>query len=475
MSAPTPTPAMATTYLPRTPLGAVRAARGRLGHWLAVVLGFPLAAGLVGAGVALYLRAPSTMGKLDVVTTPPGAEVWLDGRRIGTAPCTIERVGTGLHTLRAVHDGFLLAECEVLVEPNDAPEAVSFLLQPIQPEPPPAAGDGAPTERIAEFLQHAVEAFQRGDLATPANDNALYYADAVLLIQPDNGPARALRAQVRHALIRQAQLAAGRGDLATAQATYTLLLTRFPSDEQTTAGVARIADLIEANRGRATRFLALAEAALAEGRLLDPPQASAYFYLSQVLAYDRSQPQAQALRAEVRRRAQTKAETYVAAGDLSHAVAEYRRLVRLFPEDRTMYNRLRRLERQPAAGRPTTVAVVSLPAVRRTKGRTEGQTGTLRFSAAGLVFAAPNGAESLSLTTETIADLRASGGRLTVTTTDGETYHFVGSDLERGAAVWRAARKAPPDAPRPTENELPDAPPSNPHDRRRHPTTTPDG
>lgn len=468
---------MTTTYLPRTPLGAVRAERGRVGRWLAVALGFPLAAGLIGAGVALYLRAPSAMGKLDVVTTPPGAEVWLDGRRIGTAPCTIERVGTGLHTLRAVHDGFLLAEREVLVEPNDAPEAVSFLLQPIRPEPPTtaAAADGAPTERIAEFLQHAVEAFQRGDLATPANDNALYYADAVLLIQPDNEPARALRAQVRHALIRQAELAAGRGDLATAQATYTLLLTRFPSDEQTAAGVARIADLIEANRGRAARFLALAEAALAEGRLLDPPQTSAYFYLSQVLAYDRGQPQAQALRAEVCRRAQTKAETYVAAGDLAQAVAEYRRLVRLFPEDRTMYNRLRRLERQTAADRNAPVAAVSLPAVRRTEGRPEGQAGTLRFSAAGLVFAAPNGAESLSLTTETIAGFAVSRGRLTVTTTDGETYHFAGRDLERGAAFWRSARKAPPDARRPKQNDHSDPPPPNPHDRRRQPAATPDG
>lgn len=428
-------------------------------------MGFPLVAGLVGAGVLLYLRYPSTLGKLDVVTTPPGAEVWLDGRRVGTAPCTIERVGTGLHTVRAAHDGFLLAEREVLIEPNDATEAVSFVLQPIKPEQPPTAvADGAPTERIAEFLQRAVEAFRRGDLVTPANDNALYYADAVLLIQPDNEPARALRAQVRDALIRQAELAAGRGDLATAQTTYTLLLTRFPNDERTTAGVARIADLIEANRGRATRFLALAEAALAEGHDLDPPESSAYFYLSQVLAHDRNQPQAQSLRAEVRRRAQARAETYVAKGDLAQAIAEYRRLVRLFPEDRTMYNRLRQLERQPTAGSVSTVAAVSLPAIRYTKARAAGQMGTLRFSATGLVFAAPNGAESLSLTTESIRQLTLAGERLTVTMATGETYTFTGRGLERGVAVWRAARKTAPDDAQTTQKEHFDAPPPNPHE-----------
>ncbi len=468
---------MTTLYFSRTPLGSVRAERSPLGQWILVVLGFPLVAGLVGAGMALWVRSPSTMGKLDVVTMPSGAEVWLDGQRIGTTPCTIERVRSGLHTVRAVHEGFLLAEREVFVEPNDATtEAVSFVLQPIKPEcSPTAVVSGAPTERIAEFLQRALDAFQRGDWATPANDNALYYADAILLIQPDNEPARALRTQVRQALIRQAELAASRGDLATAQTNYTLLLTRFPSDEQTTAGMACIADLIEANRGRALHFLTLAEAALAAGRDLDPPQANAYFYLSQALVHDRSQSQAQALRAELRRRARQKAEAYVSAGNLAQALAAYRRLARLFPEDRTVYNRLHQLERQSAAAQAPTIAAISLPATRQTKDLTAGQTGTLRFSATGLVFAASHGAESLSLTTETIAAFQVSSGRLSVTTTDGETYHFVGRDFERGTAVWQTVRKNSLPLRQSRLHEHPDASQPSPYDRRRQPPTTPDG
>ncbi|MFQ3582798.1 MAG: PEGA domain-containing protein [Chloracidobacterium sp.] len=435
---------MTTTHWTQTRLQSAFTKRGKLSRLATGLTVFLLVVVLVGTGILLYIRHPATMGKLDVVTTPPGAEVWLDGRRIGTAPCTIERVGLGLHTLRAVHEGFILAEREVLVEEKDTAAAVSFVLQPVKADLQPSpARDGAPTERIAEFMQQAAEAFRRGDLVTPANDNALYYSDAVLLIQPDNEPARALRARIRDTLARQAELAAGRGDLAAAQAAYATLLSRFPSDEQSKSGINRIADLIEANRGRATRFLALAEAALANGHYLDPPQANAYFYLSQVLAHDRGQSQAQRLRAEVRHAAQSTAERYVAQGDLARATAEYRRLARLFPEDRALYNRLRQLERQQAPKDNQTVSAVSLPAARQLTGRQSSQVsqaGTLRFSATGLVFAAPSGMESLSIATEDIARLQASRTQLTVTLTDGRVYRFTGTELERGAAVWRNLR-----------------------------------
>ncbi|OYT70537.1 MAG: hypothetical protein CFK52_10705 [Chloracidobacterium sp. CP2_5A] len=431
---------MTTASFSRAQLGPVLAKRGSVGRWTVVALGFLLVAALVSAGILLYTRYPSALGRLDVVTMPPGAEVWLDGRRIGSAPCTIERVAFGPHTLRAVRDGFLLAEQEVVLEQSGAEVAVSFVLQPVRSDPPlSAVGDGAPTERIAEFMQHAADAFQRGDLVAPANDNALYYADAVLLIQPDNGPASDLRASIRDTLIRQAELAAGRGDLAAAQSTYTTLLTRFPSDERSKAGVARIAELIEANRGQAARFLARAEAAMADGRYLDPPQASAYFYLSQVLAHDRGQTQAQTLRAAVRRAAQEAAEAYVAQGRLDRAVAEYRRLARLFPEDRALSLRLRQLERQQADDQALPAAV-SLPAARQSSARQSAQPGTLRFSAAGLAFASPSGAESLSIPTEAIATMQASRGRLTVTLSDGATYQFTGRDLERGVKLWQSWR-----------------------------------
>ncbi len=466
---------MTTTYLAHRQPGFALTRRGKVTRWIAVILGFCLVAALVSAGILLYVRYPSALGTLDVVTTPPGAEVWLDGRRVGTSPCTIERVGFGFHTLRAVREGFLLAEREVLVESDEQPEAVSFVLQPIKADPPAARTSGsAPTERIAEFMQRAAEAFQRGDWVTPANDNALYYADAVLLIQPDNEPARAMRAKVQNALVRQAEQAASRGDLATAQATYNLLLNRFPSDERSQAGVMRIADLIDANRGQATRFLALAEAALAAGRYLDPPHNNAYFYLSQVLAHERGHPQAQALRAEVRRRVQAQAETHVTAGDLERALGEYRRLARLFPEDRTLLYRAGQLERQCAAGQ--SVAAVSVPATRQVAGQRPEPSGTLRFSATGLVFAAPRGTESLSLATEDIAELRLVRHELFVTTTQGTVYRFTGRDLKHGVALWQALRRSPPPTSPTSKREAsPTHPNNNPNEPLSRPTSTPDG
>jgi tetratricopeptide (TPR) repeat protein len=469
---------MTTTYLVHRQPGFALTRRGKVVRWIAVTLGFCLVAALVSAGILLYVRYPSALGTLDVVTTPPGAEVWLDGRRVGTSPCTIERVGSGFHTLRAVHEGFLLAEREVLVEPGEQPEAVSFVLQPIKAEPPPAAraSDSAPTERIAEFMQRAEEAFQRGDWVTPANDNALYYADVVLLIQPDNEPARAMRTRVQNALVRQAELAAGRGDLATAQSTYNLLLNRFPSDERSQSGITRIADLIDANRGQAAHFLALAEAAFAAGRYLDPPHNNAYFYLSQVLAHERGHPQAQALRAEIRQRVQAQAEARVEEGALEQAIGEYRRLARLFPEDRTLLYRAGQLERQRTADRSRAVSAVSVPAVRQMPGHHSETTGTLRFSATGLVFAAPRGTESLSLATEDIAELRLVRHELCVTTTKGVRYRFTGRDLKHGVALWQVLRRSPsPISPASRREASPTHSTNNPNEPLSRPTSTPDG
>ncbi|MGQ9898299.1 MAG: PEGA domain-containing protein [Acidobacteriota bacterium] len=470
---------MTTMYLAYRQLGFAIAKWGNVARWMAVTLGFCLVAALISAGVLLYVRYPSPLGQLDVVTTPPGAEVWLDGRRVGTSPCTIERVNSGFHTLRAVQKGFLLAEREVLVEAGEQPEAVSFVLQPIKAEPPPAAraSSGTPVERIAEFMQRAEEAFQRGDWVTPANDNALYYADAVLLIQPDNEPARAMRVRVQDALIRQAELAAGRGDLATAQATYNLLLNRFPSDERSQSGMTRIGNLIDANRDRSTRFLALAEAAFAAGRYLDPPHDNAYFYLSQVLAHERGQAQAKVLRSKLRQRVQAQAEMRLSEGSLEQASSEYRHLARLFPEDRTLLYRTGQLERQRAANQSPTVSSVSVPAGRQIPGRRPETTGTLRFSATGLVFAAPRGAESLSLATEDIIKLRLVGNELFVMTTDGAVYRFTGHNLKHGVTIWKTLRQSP----RPTslsstpESSLTHATPHpNPNEFLPRPTSTPD-
>nr|ABV27339.1 tetratricopeptide repeat domain protein [Chloracidobacterium thermophilum] len=434
---------MATTYLTQKQAGF--ALQGNIARWAAVILGFCLVMALISAGVLLLIRYPHALGKLDVVTAPSGAEVWLDGRHVCTSPCTIERVGAGLHTLRVIHEGYLLAEREVLVEAGEQPEAVSFVLQPIKADLPAAfASHEAPTERIAEFLQRAAEAFQRGDWVTPANDNALYYADAVLLIQPDNEPAQAMRAKVRQALMRQAELAASRGDLATAQTTYHLLLNRFPTDERSQAGITRIAELIEANRGQAARFLALAEAAFAAGRYLDPPHNNAYFYLSQVLAHEQGHPQAQALRAEVRQRIQAEAEAHVAKGDLKLAIATYRRLASLFPEDRRLLYRIGQLEQQQLTRQSPPVSAVSIPATRQASRQHPELTGTLRFSATGLVFAAPRGTESLSLAAEDIASLRLVRHQLVVTTTDGTVYRFTGRELKHGVALWQRLRLAHP-------------------------------
>ncbi len=59
-----------------------------------------------GKAFALSAVLEPLPGSIRVVTTPPGATVYLDDRRIGTSPTTVLDLAAGPHRIRVLHDGY---------------------------------------------------------------------------------------------------------------------------------------------------------------------------------------------------------------------------------------------------------------------------------------------------------------------------------------------------------------------------------
>jgi hypothetical protein len=61
---------------------------------------------LTRAGTAEPARRTAFVGTLAVESTPPGAKVFLDGKLVGTTPCTVPDVAVGSHVVRVDMIGF---------------------------------------------------------------------------------------------------------------------------------------------------------------------------------------------------------------------------------------------------------------------------------------------------------------------------------------------------------------------------------
>ncbi|MBX7221711.1 MAG: PEGA domain-containing protein [Blastocatellia bacterium] len=287
--------------------------------------------------IVLYTTQRPQIGNLTIVADPPGALVYLDGKPFKPSPTRLQNVPAGTHKLRFTKEGFTDLEKDVVVENGQTLE-VSVILEPVKVEPPPVTG--TPTERVAEFLRLGEESFGRNDLVIPENNNALYFADAVLAIQPTNETAKGLRNRILETLVKQAESAA-KTDLATAQIGYTQISEKFPDDPRGPEGLKKVALLLEQRRGQITELLASGESAFTSGKLLDPPNSSAYYYSAQVLAIDKRNAPALTLRNKIKETLRIQAEQAVTNKDYPNATAQFQRLVRAFPEDRRFSVRIK--------------------------------------------------------------------------------------------------------------------------------------
>lgn len=315
--------------------------------WRMWVLAVCAAALLVSLGVAfaMLVSAPKrTIDALVIVTIPSGAEVFFDGKSLGPSPVKLEGVRTGSHSVRVEKEGFIGAAIDVVLDADDG-EPLELRLKPVAP---PGSVARTPAEQISEFTALAEDAFVRDDLVLPADRSALYYADAILSLDPKSGYANNLRDRIRERLLADARAAAARKDLARAKAAYEHLLRIFPGDAVGRAGLNTVDEQLDRERNRLQEFLTRAKTAYDEGSLVAPEGRSALAYTSRALAVDPDNQQARALRRRIRNAAVEEAHAQVERGDTEQAVALLRRLVTLFPEDRALRAELDELMRGAA-------------------------------------------------------------------------------------------------------------------------------
>lgn len=156
--------------------------------------------------VGVFFAARAT-GVLTVTTVPLGAAVTLDGEPIGTSPIQ-KRVRTGSHMVELTLDGFEPFR-EVVTVPS---EGLAFL-QPLKALPPPPPPPPTPAEIAADLAGQAKRLFDAGDL-----DGAAARIAELEALVPDHQPSRELRAAIKAALDKRAQIAAQQKLSAAAEA-----------------------------------------------------------------------------------------------------------------------------------------------------------------------------------------------------------------------------------------------------------------
>jgi serine/threonine protein kinase len=90
-------------------------------------------------------RPPAVVtGRIQVRTTPSGADVSLDGRNAGTTPLTLRDVARGTHTVRVTRDGYVAAERRVVVSATRQSPSVTIALARVRAAERPAGRPSAP-------------------------------------------------------------------------------------------------------------------------------------------------------------------------------------------------------------------------------------------------------------------------------------------------------------------------------------------
>jgi tetratricopeptide (TPR) repeat protein len=312
--------------------------------WRFRLLAVGAAVVLVALGVAfvMLLSAPkATVDDVVIVTLPSGADVYFDGKPLGPAPVKLADVRVGEHTIRAEKAGFSAAETTVSISQDDD-DSLELKLKPIAP---PGSVARTPAEQIAEFTSLAEDAFARDDMVVPADRSALYYADAILSLDPKSEYARALRDRILERLLADAKAAASRKDLLHARSAYEHVLELFPNDEEARNAVAAIEEQLRREESRVQEFLAAGRRALRDGRLVEPEGRSAHAYAMRALAADPNNSQALALDRQARARALARAKQTIESDETEQAVATLRRLAALYPDDRAIRAELDSLQR----------------------------------------------------------------------------------------------------------------------------------
>lgn len=373
---PAPHPPLAPAKRPqsRVPASDSRARR----RWMPIALGSAILLTLVTiAGIVLITRPASTVDQLLILTVPSGADITFDSQALGRSPVKLEGVRIGTHRLLVTKDGFDTLDRTVSVS---NPTTLDYKLSPTEPKD---AEGLSKDDKIRKWQQQGEDAFNRGDYAVPYDGSALYFADMITGQEETNSYGTELRERVRGSLLQAAQSAMARSDLGQMNEIFQVLTENFSNDDAAKAAAAKLESQLASHRGDVRELLRKGEDALSAGRLIDPPNASAYYFAKQVLALDRQNAQARAIRAQVHDKVKASIDLAVDRGDMDDAGKQLNRATRLFPDDKQIGASLREAqERQHELQ-----AKQNEPAFRKNRGMQNYQDGFFEEAIPDLEFA----------------------------------------------------------------------------------------
>jgi protein TonB len=108
---------------------------------------------------------------LSIETTPPGAQVFLDGREAGVSPVSLASLPLGVHTVKVIHPGYVPTELNVEMRPGTGHVPLALPLHRLESGSP--SQSETPVPAAAPSASHAPPATQRAaepDRPAPAEE-----------------------------------------------------------------------------------------------------------------------------------------------------------------------------------------------------------------------------------------------------------------------------------------------------------------
>jgi TonB family protein len=175
-------------------------------------------------------------------------------------------------------------------------------------------------DRVREFLNRANERMRRGALVEPAQDNARFFIESARAVSPDDPGVRQAQRQLQNLLVTQARDALASNNVEQAQRWISAADDTGVSRDEITALARELQRVQVAMRAsEMARLSSLFNQRLTQGRLIDPANDSAKFYLNQLSQSEANHPSTQQARTALTTRMLEEARGSIARQDYAGA------------------------------------------------------------------------------------------------------------------------------------------------------------
>lgn len=219
----------------------------RLGSgWRWLLAAFTLlAVGMITFALVYWLIAGKPRyGLLSARTDPPGAEVYVDGEKLGITPLDDRQVLAGPHHIRFLKENYFDLDRRVTIL-SGIKLPMREILEPI------ILVQLTPEElrRVREMIRKVQFTLtEKIHFPPPEDYNTLYFCREILKLDPGNQYARQTLRQLADDLREQAKMAFERGDLVEAEKILSDLARVEPQDTETTAQLDDVRQKVQQTR-----------------------------------------------------------------------------------------------------------------------------------------------------------------------------------------------------------------------------------